>query len=103
MADGSRIAPMSPAAGTSTCANSFRRASRRWAQSNSLSPRRAPLFKMRLTVFFPYDVSTDGRFLINTSSDDAAAQATITVMVNWQARIDKYLPATMDFFVRFVW
>jgi len=44
---------------------------------------------MRLTVFFPYDVSTDGRFLINTSSDDAAAQATITVMVNWQSRIDK--------------
>ena len=48
-----------------------------------------PLFKTRTTGFFPYDAAADGRFLINTASDDAATQATITVMVNWPSRSNK--------------
>jgi len=46
----------------------------------------APLFKTRHTGFFAYDVAADGRFLINTLSEDTATQATITVMVNWQSK-----------------
>lgn len=49
----------------------------------------APLFKTHNTGFIPYDVAADGRLLINTLSEDTAAQATITVMVNWQSRFNK--------------
>ena len=44
------------------------------------------LFKTAATGFFPYDVSSDGRFLVNTLSDTASQQSPITVVLNWQSR-----------------
>jgi Tol biopolymer transport system component len=41
-----------------------------------------PLFDTRVTGFVPYDVTPDGRFLINTLAE-ASAQSPITVVVNW--------------------
>ena len=46
----------------------------------------APLFDTNVTGFFPYDVSPDGRFLLNTISEAAALTASpVTIVLNWQA------------------
>ena len=48
------------------------------------------LFETHATGFIPYDVAPDGRFLINTVTDDAAASASpITVVLNWTAGLKK--------------
>ena len=47
------------------------------------------LFKTAATGFLPYDVSSDGRFLVNTLSDTANQQSPITVVLNWQSRLTK--------------
>jgi hypothetical protein len=45
-----------------------------------------PLFDTNVTGFFPYDVSPDGRFLLNTISEAAALTASpVTIVLNWQA------------------
>ena len=45
-----------------------------------------PLFDTNVTGFFPYDVSADGRFLLNTVTDVApAASSPVTIVLNWQA------------------
>jgi hypothetical protein len=41
------------------------------------------LFKTAATGFFPYDVSPDARFLVNTLSNTANQQSPITVVLNW--------------------
>jgi eukaryotic-like serine/threonine-protein kinase len=47
-----------------------------------------PLFDTNVTGFFPYDVSPDGRFLLNTVSDVAAQTSSpVTVVLNWQAAL----------------
>ena len=44
------------------------------------------LFDTNVTGFFPYDVSADGRFLLNTVGDLAApASSPVTIVLNWQA------------------
>jgi hypothetical protein len=49
-----------------------------------------PLFETHVSGFFPYDVAPDGRFLLNTVIQDAAANASpITVVLNWTARLKK--------------
>jgi hypothetical protein len=49
-----------------------------------------PLFDTHVTGFFPYDVAADGRFLLNTAKEDAAATASpITVVLNWTAGLKK--------------
>jgi eukaryotic-like serine/threonine-protein kinase len=47
------------------------------------------LFKTIANGFFPYDVSSDGRFLVNTLSDTSNQQSPITVVLNWQSRLKK--------------
>jgi Tol biopolymer transport system component len=51
-----------------------------------------PLFKTRTTGFFPYDVAPDGRFLVNTVSDSAAAQSIIRVILNWSEELKARVP-----------
>lgn len=49
-----------------------------------------PLFQTNATGFFPYDVSADGRFLVNTVSDVAApASSPLTIVLNWQATLKR--------------
>jgi eukaryotic-like serine/threonine-protein kinase len=49
-----------------------------------------PLFDTKATGFFPYDVSPDGRFLIDTAIDNQMTTASpITVVVNWQAALKR--------------
>jgi serine/threonine protein kinase len=49
-----------------------------------------PLFETHVTGFFPYDVAPDGRFLLNTVMQDAAAVTSpITVVLNWTAGLKK--------------
>ena len=44
-----------------------------------------PMFQIRATGFFPYDVTSDGRFLVSMLSDFAApATSPITIVLNWQ-------------------
>jgi eukaryotic-like serine/threonine-protein kinase len=47
------------------------------------------LFDTRVTGYMPYDVAPDGRFLINTMPANATARSSITVVVNWFARLEK--------------
>jgi Tol biopolymer transport system component len=47
------------------------------------------LFKTRATGFFPYDVSSDGHFLVNTLLESAGAESPITVVLNWQSGLKK--------------
>ena len=47
------------------------------------------LFKSNATGFFPYDVSADGRFLVNTLPESAGTGSPITVMLNWQSTLKK--------------
>ncbi len=45
-----------------------------------------PLFDTNVTGFYPYDVSADGRFLLNTVGDVAAPTSSpVTIVLNWQA------------------
>jgi eukaryotic-like serine/threonine-protein kinase len=45
-----------------------------------------PLFDTNVTGFFPYDVSADGRFLLNAISEAASPTASpVTILLNWQA------------------
>jgi Tol biopolymer transport system component len=49
-----------------------------------------PLFETHVTGFIPYDVAPDGRFLLNTVAQDAAANTSpITVVLNWTAGLKK--------------
>jgi serine/threonine protein kinase/Tol biopolymer transport system component len=49
-----------------------------------------PLFDINATGFFSYDVTADGRFLVNTLAEqDSASSPPITVVVNWQAALKK--------------
>jgi hypothetical protein len=49
-----------------------------------------PLFDTNTTGFFPYDVSADGRFLLNTISEAAPATASpVTIVLNWQAGLTR--------------
>jgi serine/threonine protein kinase/Tol biopolymer transport system component len=49
-----------------------------------------PLFETHATGFTPYDVAADGRFLINTVMEEAAAKTSpITVVLNWTAELKK--------------
>jgi Tol biopolymer transport system component len=45
-----------------------------------------PLFDTNVTGFYPYDVSDDGRFLLNTVVDvTAPTSSPVTIVLNWQA------------------
>ncbi|HEY5616883.1 MAG TPA: hypothetical protein VIK60_03020, partial [Vicinamibacterales bacterium] len=45
-----------------------------------------PLFDTNVTGFSPYDVSADGRFLLNTVGDvGAPTSSPVTIVLNWQA------------------
>ena len=48
-----------------------------------------PLFETHSAGFFPYDVSPDGRFLINTPLESDVSSTPITVVLNWQAGLKK--------------
>jgi len=49
-----------------------------------------PLFETHVTGFFPYDVAADGRFLLNTVKEDAAANTSpITIVLNWTSGLKK--------------
>jgi len=49
-----------------------------------------PLFQTNTRGSLPYDVTADGRFLINTLTDeDSAASASLTVVLNWTAGLKK--------------
>jgi hypothetical protein len=48
-----------------------------------------PLFEAHAVGFVAYDVSPDGRFLINTPVESDASSAPITVVLNWQAGLKK--------------
>jgi hypothetical protein len=64
--------------------------SNRLVTSQSPAPVAIPLFETHVSGFFPYDVAPDGRFLLNTVIQDAAANASpITVVLNWTARLKK--------------
>ena len=49
-----------------------------------------PLFDTNVTGYFSYDVSADGRFLLNTVGDVAAPTSSpVTVVLNWQAGLGR--------------
>ena len=49
-----------------------------------------PLFDVDFTGFVPYDVSADGRFLINTPiAASAMTSSPITVILNWTSLLKK--------------
>ena len=49
-----------------------------------------PLFNVKTTGYFPYDVSPDGRFLINTPLDQVqATPSPINVILNWSSTLKK--------------
>jgi dipeptidyl aminopeptidase/acylaminoacyl peptidase len=48
-----------------------------------------PLFEAHAVGFVAYDVSPDGRFLINTPVESEASSTPITVVLNWQAGLKK--------------
>ena len=48
------------------------------------------LFEVHTIGYQPFDVSPDGRFLINTPVEDAENTVTpITVVLNWQVALKK--------------
>jgi eukaryotic-like serine/threonine-protein kinase len=50
-----------------------------------------PLFETRLVGFMPYDVSADGRFLLNSVSDTAPAPSSpVTIVLNWQTELKRH-------------
>lgn len=48
-----------------------------------------PLFDTNVAGTMSYDVTADGRFLVNTISNDDSSSAPITVVMNWQAALKK--------------
>jgi hypothetical protein len=49
-----------------------------------------PLFETSTTGFFPYDVSPDGRFLLNVpAGTEALRLSPITIVLNWQAGLKR--------------
>jgi hypothetical protein len=47
-----------------------------------------PLFETKTVGFFPYDVSPDGRFLLNTPAGaEAPASSPVTILMNWEATL----------------
>ena len=49
-----------------------------------------PLFQTNTRGALPYDVAADGRFLINTiTEEDSAASASLMVILNWTAGLKK--------------
>jgi eukaryotic-like serine/threonine-protein kinase len=49
-----------------------------------------PLFETNLSGFFPYDVSGDGRFLLNTISEAAPPTASpVTIVLNWETGLKR--------------
>jgi Tol biopolymer transport system component len=51
------------------------------------------LFETNVTAFSPYDVSPDGRFLLNTVSESAApVAAPVTLVLNWQQGLKRSQP-----------
>ena len=48
-----------------------------------------PLFQTNTRGSLPYDVTADGRFLINTVIEDSAASGSLTVVLNWTAGLKK--------------
>jgi len=49
-----------------------------------------PLFETNVNTFNPYDVSADGRFLLNMVSESAAPAASpVTIVLNWQAGLKR--------------
>ena len=49
-----------------------------------------PLFETNVTAFSPYEVSPNGRFLLNTVSDSAAPSfSPVTVVLNWQSGLKR--------------
>jgi Tol biopolymer transport system component len=48
-----------------------------------------PLFETNVTGVIPYDVSADGRFLINTISEAGPTASPVTVVLNWQAGLTR--------------
>jgi eukaryotic-like serine/threonine-protein kinase len=48
----------------------------------------APLFQTRANGYFPYDVASDGRFVIDTAGEGGTA-GSITLVLNWMAGLKK--------------
>jgi hypothetical protein len=48
-----------------------------------------PLFETNTSGFLPYDVAPDGRFLINTITGASTNSSSITVLLNWEARLKR--------------
>ena len=49
-----------------------------------------PLFETNVAGVFPYDISADGRFLLNTISEAAPPTASpVTIALNWQAGLKR--------------
>ena len=49
-----------------------------------------PLFQTNTRGYLPYDVTADGRFLINTViEEDSAASGSLAVVLNWTAGLKK--------------
>jgi Tol biopolymer transport system component len=48
-----------------------------------------PLFDTNAAGTMSYDVTADGRFLVNTFSSDDSSSAPVTVVMNWQAALRK--------------
>jgi eukaryotic-like serine/threonine-protein kinase len=47
-----------------------------------------PLFDTKVVSFYPYDVSSDGRFLLYTpSGTEAPASSPVTILMNWEATL----------------
>ena len=50
-----------------------------------------PLFDTNVTGVIPYDVSADGRFLINTINEAGSPTASpVTIVLNWQAGLRRW-------------
>jgi hypothetical protein len=61
----------------------------RWGDAHAVP---IPLFEINVLLyrsFFPYDVSSDGRFLVNTVADPGSSLSPITVVLNWMAELDR--------------
>jgi hypothetical protein len=49
-----------------------------------------PLFQTNTRGYLPYDVAPDGRWLINTvTEEDSASSGSLTVVLNWTAALKK--------------
>ena len=50
-----------------------------------------PLFDTNVAGTYSYDVTADGRFLVNTISDEDSSTP-ITVVVNWTEELKRLVP-----------